>query len=291
MDSWRILTALGNHGLAVPESSPADAPSEVHFRRSIGRPLPGDRVMLDRESGVAEILPRDSLFGRGAANGRFQPMAANLTSLLIVIAPEPAPSVDLLHRYIAAACMQNIKPVVIVNKADLGVPDHPPFTHLGDLDIDVVHTCCTPPIDLDGLDTMMRGGVHLLAGQSGVGKSSLTNALLPDLALQTDRLSRSTGKGRHTTTGARLYHLPENGWLIDTPGVWEYGLWRMTTSELERGFPEFGPFRGQCRFRDCSHCHEPACAIRDAVEAGRIPACRYQAWLSLLAEQRRLGSG
>ncbi|MCA1780286.1 MAG: ribosome small subunit-dependent GTPase A [Xanthomonadaceae bacterium] len=291
MDSWRILTALGNHGLAVPEPSPSDVPIEIRFRRSIGRPLPGDRVMLDRESGVTGILPRDSLFGRGTANGRFQPMAANLTHLLIVIAPEPAPSVDLVHRYIAAACMQNIKPVVIVNKADLGVPDRPPFTHLHDLEIDVLHTCCTPPMDLDGLKTMLHGGVHLLAGQSGVGKSSLTNALLPDLALQTNRLSRSTGKGRHTTTGARLYHLPDNGWLIDTPGVWEYGLWRMTTTELEQGFPEFRPFRGQCRFRDCSHCHEPACAIRDAVGTGKLPDCRYQAWLNLLAEQRRLGLG
>jgi ribosome biogenesis GTPase len=134
----------------------------------------------------------------------------------------------------------------------------------------------------------MEGGTHLLAGQSGVGKTSLANALVPNRSGQTEALSRSTGKGRHTTTGARLLRMPSGGWLVDTPGVWEYGLWRMTREELGRGFPEFARLAGPCRFRDCSHRDEPGCAVRDAVARELIPASRLEAWHALLDEQQRL---
>lgn len=286
-ETWRILTALGNHGLAVPDDDPNAVPVELHFRRRTGRPLAGDLVRIDAQQAVAEILPRRSTFGRGTAQGRFQPIAANLDTLLIVIAPKPAPSEDLLHRYLAAARIQTIEPVVVINKADLPIPDAPPFSDLAGLGLDVIHTQAAPPAELAGLPARLTGGIHLLAGQSGVGKSSLANALLPSLALDTGRLSRSTGKGRHTTTASRLHPLPGGGWLVDTPGVWEYGLWRMTSEELERGFPEFHDL-DRCRFRNCTHDHEPGCAVRAAAEAGRIPDCRYRAWLRLLAEQDRL---
>ena len=290
-ESFRVLIALGNHGLATEEVSRAETPEpfEIQFRRNVGRPLPGDLVTVDEHGAVSAILERRNVFGRGGNRGRFQPVAANLDTLLIVIAPEPAPSVDLLHRYVAAAHIHDIRPVVIVNKADIPVPDAAPFTHLGDMRVDVFHTRCEGETSLDGLKSVLTGGIHLLAGQSGVGKSSLANALLPDLSLQTDRLSRSTGKGRHTTTSARLLKLPDGGWLVDTPGVWEYGLWRMPVTELERGFPEFAAAAGSCRFRNCTHDHEPGCRIRAAVAEGDIPDSRYEAWLSLLSEQARLG--
>jgi ribosome biogenesis GTPase len=287
--AWRILTALGNHGLAVPDDEPASTPVEVHFRRRTGRPLAGDLVRIDDQQAVAEILPRRSTFGRGTAQGRFQPIAANLDTLLIVIAPEPAPSEDLLHRYLAAARMQDVEPVVVINKSDLPIPDAPPFSDFEALELDVIRTRAAPPTDLADLHERLQRGIHLLAGQSGVGKSSLANALLPSLALDTGHLSRSTGKGRHTTTGSQLHPLPGGGWLVDTPGVWEYGLWTMPIEELERGFPEFRGL-GRCRFRNCTHDHEPGCAVRDAAEDGRIPACRYRAWLRLLTEQQRLNA-
>lgn len=291
-ESFRVLIALGNHGLASSEETEAEIPEpfEIQFRRNVGRPLPGDLVIVDQAGGVSEILARKNVFGRGGNRGRFQPVAANLDTLLIVIAPEPAPSVDLLHRYVAAAHIHGIRPVVIVNKSDLPIPDVAPFSHLADMDVEVFHTRCDDEISLDGLERLLRRGIHLLAGQSGVGKSSLANALLPTLSLQTDKLSRATGKGRHTTTSARLLRLPDGGWLVDTPGVWEYGLWQMAVTDLERGFPEFAQVTGSCRFRNCTHDHEPGCRIRAAVDDGGIPESRYEAWLSLLSEQLRLGN-
>lgn len=290
----RVLKSYGDHGWAVLEDdtlAPSRAgfePIRIRFRRSVGRGLAGDRVLLGADDEVTEILPRRNCFGRGDNKGQYQPIAANLDTLLIVIAPEPAPSVDLLHRYVAAARIQDIQPVIIINKTDLLMPEQPPFDQLEALNLPIYRVRCIPTIDLDGLESLLNQGIHLLAGQSGVGKSSITNALLPDLQLQTQALSDTTGKGRHTTTSAELHALPDGGWLVDTPGVWEYGLWSMPVKQLALGFPEFDSFSDACRFRDCRHQHEPGCAVIAAVDDGLIAESRYRAWLSLLAEQERL---
>lgn len=286
----RVVLSLGNHGLALPEQIERfEQPQEIRFRRNIGRPLPGDLVTVDEHGGVTAIDQRRNVFGRGGYRGRFQPIAANLDTLLIVIAPQPAPSFDLLHRYLAAARIHRIRPIVVINKSDLPLPEGEPFDQLEALGAEIVRTCCEQQADLGGLDETLGPGTHLLAGQSGVGKTSLANVLLPDLKLQTESLSRATGKGRHTTTSARLFRMPGNGWLVDSPGVWEYGLWRMPPEELARGFPEFAELP-PCRFRDCRHQREPGCSVRTAVDQGRLPEVRHRAWLSLLREQQRLAA-
>lgn len=284
-----VVEAHSNRGVAIADSGELRA---FHFPRRLGRPLPGDRISLDPAGSLTAIEERSNEFGRGDQHGRFKALAANLDRALIVIAAEPAPSPDLLHRYVAAALIHDIQPVIVINKSDLTLPDRPPFTELSDftaLGISVIHCRCRPAAELGELPALIANGVSLLAGQSGVGKTSLLNALVPDLAQQTGALSRVTGKGTHTTTSATLHQLPSGAWLVDTPGVWEYGLWTMESVELERGFPEFGRLETSCRFRNCRHLTEPGCAIRTASETGLIPPARYQAWIRLLREQQRLG--
>lgn len=290
--SARVVQSFGDHGWAVAEpvkECDESQPVRIQYQRKLGRCLAGDRVELGSQNEVKRILQRRNRFGRGTKSGQYQAIAANLDSLIIVIAPRPAPSISLLHRYLTAARIERIEPVIVVNKMDLEWPDQAPFNQLDQLGVPVHRVQCEPVPDMDVLPPVLNHGVHLLAGQSGVGKSSISNALLPDLDLQTQALSDATGKGRHTTSAATLYSLSKGGWLVDTPGVWEYGLWTMPAKTLERGFPEFEPYSTQCRFRDCSHQHEPGCAVLDAVERGEIKPFRYQAWLGLLAEQARLG--
>ncbi|MEM1080385.1 MAG: ribosome small subunit-dependent GTPase A [Pseudomonadota bacterium] len=288
----RVIQSFGGHGWAVDETrrhlNDTSVPIPIHYRRTIGRCLPGDHVRLDKDQAVQDIEPRRNCFGRGKANGDYQPIAANLDSLWIVIAPEPAPSAELVHRYIAAARIQSIEPRIVVNKCDLPWPDQAPFNQLDQFGLDVVQVQCEPKSELDALMPWLQTGVHVLAGQSGVGKSTISNALIPTLDLHTQALSNTTGKGRHTTTTATLHPLSGQGWLVDTPGVWEYSLWSMPIETLELGFPEFLPLKNQCRFRNCRHEHEPGCAVLKAVQQGELPAFRHHAWLQLLAEQARL---
>lgn len=286
-DRVRLVQSHASHGVALA----ADGRYlPVRFPRRIERPLPGDFVDIDEAGSVTAAPERHNCFGRGDRRGRFKPLAANVDRAAIVIAPEPAPSRDLLHRYLAACHIQGIEAVVVVNKHDLPIPSDPPFDELeglAALGIPVHHTRCRPEPALGGLERALGSGATLLAGQSGVGKSSLLNALIPDLAARTGALSRVTGKGTHTTTSATLYPFGDEAFVIDTPGVWEFGLWRMDAKQLERGFPEFAPHAARCRFRDCRHRSEPGCGVIAAVEAGTLPAFRHQAWLRLLAEQER----
>ena len=283
---FRMVQAHANHGVAEVKGELR----RIHFPRSIERPLPGDLVFIDPAGTLTKVTERHSLFGRGDARGRFRPIAANLDRAAIVIAPEPAPSRDLLHRYLTACLICGVEPLVVVNKSDRPNPDQPPFDELpalACLGFPAIETRCLPEPDVAALMPKITNGVSLFAGQSGVGKSSLLNALIPDLDAQTGTLSRVTAKGTHTTTTATAHHYGNSAWLIDTPGVWEYGLWKMETNTLQRGFPEFSEHAARCKFRDCRHRSEPGCAVIAAVESGALPAFRHTAWLRLLAEQER----
>ncbi len=283
----RVVQAWANRGVARLDDGQL---VPFHFPRRLIRPLPGDRIELNAELALIEVAERRNEFGRGDERGRFRASAANLDRAIVVIAPEPAPSPDLVHRYLAAALIHGIEPVIVVNKCDRPMPDQPPFSeleHLESLGYRILRTRCRPEAQIDALQTITQTGTSLLAGQSGVGKTSLLNALVPDLDERTNALSHVTGKGTHTTTTATLYPLSENAGIVDTPGVWEYGLWAMSAEILERGFPEFAGHTAGCRFRNCRHDSEPGCAVRAAAESGIIPASRHAAWLRLLGEQKR----
>lgn len=285
-----VLVSYGNTGVV---EMPGGERRACTYRRSVGRPYCGDRVEVENfEDGslaVNAILPRDNEFVRAGPRGQKQVIAANLDQVLIVVAPAPEPSRDLLERYLVAVHSLGIQPLIVLNKAEhlerAALSVDSPLRRLDEyqaLGYPVLWTSCKGAPGIAALTPALSTRTNILVGQSGVGKSSLANALLPDLDLQTGELSRVTGKGTHTTTTTIMYSLPCGGRLIDSPGVWEYGLWNMTPMELEAGFAEFRPFAGRCRFNDCRHAGEPGCAIRSAVEAGAIREWRYGSYRRLV---------
>jgi len=288
----RVLVSYGSHGIIeLPDGTRA----RCDYRRSVGRPFCGDRVLAETSGEqppiVTEILPRANEFARADSRQRKQVIAVNLDQVLIVIAPEPEPSKDLVERYLVAVHSLQITPVIVVNKVELLKNRNPTtgdvFSRLDEyraLGYEVLTVSCAGAPGTGILLPVLDGKTSILVGQSGVGKSSLANVLIPDLDLQTGALSRVTGKGVHTTTTTIMYSLPSGAKLIDSPGVWEYGLWEMSAAELENGFREFAPYPAHCKFRNCRHAGEPGCAVADAVANGKIPAWRYASYRRLLTQ-------
>lgn len=262
-------------------------------RRQLGQLVCGDRVRF-RHAGHGEcrievLEPRRSELARPDARGHKKVIAANIDQILVVTAAKPAFSPGLVDRYLVAAEVLGIPPVIILNKIDLLADAErrqldaqlEEFARLG---YRILHTSTKSAHGLDELLPILQHRTSIFVGQSGVGKSSLINALLPDAAARVGAISDATGKGTHTTTVAWLYHLPDRqGDVIDSPGVREFGLWDINPAQLARGFREFAPLAEQCRFRDCLHDKEPGCAVRAAVETGEISRRRYESYLRMLS--------
>ena len=291
-----VLVSYGSQGVVL---LPDGSKTRCKFRRNVGRPYCGDRVMVgeaDRDSLVVEkILSRNNYFVRTDERQRQNIIAANLDQVLIVIAPRPLPSRDLLERYLLAVHSLGIEPVIVLNKTDLELSDNESaagatvLAHMPDyesLGYTVIRTSCKEAPGICALEPILKDRTSILVGQSGVGKSSLINQLLPDLDIQTGALSSATGKGTHTTTSTMLYQFTGGGYLIDSPGVWEYGIWKLENQDLGAGFVEFREWLGQCKFNNCLHASEPACAIKQAVADGHILDWRYQSYLRLLEQNK-----
>ena len=240
----------------------------------------GDRVEIKRTAdaqGVIEkILPRKSLLYRSVAH-REKLIAANVTQLIVVVASEPSFNDELLARCLLAAQHQQLQTLIVLNKCDLAAQTEAaraqlsPYRAIGYrvLELSAIQ-------DAVPLLPYLQGQRSVLVGQSGMGKSTLINALLPQAQAATREISSVLDSGKHTTTHARLYHLNEDSDLIDCPGVQAFGLHHLDFSDIEAGFPEFAPYRGQCRFYNCHHSHEPDCAIRQAAEEGKIDTRRLK---------------
>lgn len=286
----RVIVSSGNH--CVIEANEPDLIPAKLARHLKPRPVAGDRVhwMRDGQSAFVEsVLPRRNVIERGDFRGNPRALAANIDYLVIVLAPLPMPDTLLLDRFLVLASAADIAPLIWINKVDLentttalsaGVLQKR-YHALG---ISWQTGSALTGKGLATLETILGKGTSILVGQSGVGKSSLTQKLVPDLALRVGEVSAASGQGRHTTTETTLFNTPGGGALIDSPGVRTLRLAHLSTREITAGFPEIARTMGQCRFRDCHHLSEPDCAIQRAVEAGEIATERLNNWRRLMAE-------
>ena len=233
----------------------------------------GDIVIIkltDKHEGVVEsTLPRKTLLYRSNAfNSKM--LAANVTQIIIVLATQPSFYVALLNRCLIASEAANIKALIVLNKCDLADNENAKqklklYNELGYRVLSL-----SAKENISTLRPYLQGEASILVGQSGMGKSTIINALLPSEVVRTREVSHVLDSGKHTTTAAHLYHLDENSQLIDSPGLQEFGLHHLSTDELEYAFIEFRPYLGKCRFNNCKHLQEPDCAILEAVIANKI---------------------
>jgi STE24 endopeptidase len=244
----------------------------------------GDRVFVARPPGRGLIEasdPRSTLFR--AAPHRRKLIAANATQVAAITAGEPSVSEELVARILIAAGSQGMRATIVLNKADLAAAASAPrarlapFAQAGYLIVEL-----SAHRDVASLRATLAGETTVLIGQSGMGKSTIVNALLPGTDAATREISRFLDSGRHTTSATRLYRLDDRSVIIDSPGVEAFGLAHLSRPEIERGFPEIASLAGRCRFGDCRHRTEPGCAVRAAVASGAIPARRLELLLRIL---------
>lgn len=255
-------------------------------RRSL-QPLIGDDVeWREAEDGtgvVTQLLERRTTLSRIDSRGRCELVAANLTRLIAVAAHAPVPDWLVVDHYLVAAELAGLTGALVLNKADLAEAPPPHVECYRRAGYPVFQTSAATGVGLEALAAALRGQRAVFVGQSGVGKSSLLNALLGENVQSVGRLTGKGAHGRHTTSSAVLHRLPGGGEVIDAPGVRGYAPYIADPAELQHGFREFGQYVGQCRFDNCRHLAEPGCAVKAAVDAGRICRRRYESYERLFA--------
>jgi ribosome biogenesis GTPase len=286
-----IITHFGTQVIVEStEGELSGTHQRCHFRSNLGSLVTGDRVVWRPGNPlgvVVAVLPRTSALQRPDPHGDMKTVAANIDRLMIVVAPYPEPHANLIDRYLVAAYAIDLEPVLVINKCDrIDDSTVQKITYLAEtyakLGYTVLKISTQTGEGLDNLRAYLSNYTSVFVGQSGVGKSSLINALLPESNLRVGGLS-DRQQGTHTTTSATLQHFPGGGDLIDSPGIREFGLWHMDEATLLEGFIEFRPFIGYCKFRDCSHRHEPGCAILKALENGEISQTRMDSYRYILS--------
>lgn len=260
---------------------------QCKLRQNLGDLVVGDVVVFhlntQDEAVITAILPRKTKFYRLDDRGQEKLIAANIDHVFVVMAPVPEPSWLLLDSYLAAIAHLSFSVTIIFNKQDLTEPSYEEHWQIySNLNIPILRVSAKTGLGLEELQKAMQNRHSVFVGQSGVGKSSLIQALLPHENLTVGDLHEATGLGTHKTSTARLYELADGGALIDSPGVRDFNLWPMSSIELAKGFVEFIPYLGQCKFRNCTHSHEPSCALQTALHEGKIALSRWDNYHALL---------
>lgn len=285
---WRVLLSEEHRGV--------DASLRGRLKQSEEIKLAvGDEVRLESGShddwSIVEILPRRSKLARrapGAAYGE-RVLAANVDQVIVVFAlVKPEPHRRMLDRFLVIAEANDLPARIVINKIELAdrASAEAMFGDYARAGYDVHYVSVKQRIDLEPLHDAFAGRISVLTGPSGVGKSSLLNATFPGANLRVGEISESVNKGRHTTVGAVMLQLPgdEGGFVVDTPGLREVGLWEVPADRLDQCFPEFRKHLDECRFGDCRHVREPDCGVREAVARGEVSTARYESYLMLLED-------
>ena len=263
-------------------------------RPNIDSLVAGDRVSWQEKTGgglVTSLLPRTNQLARPDSRNQLKPVAANIDRAVLVIAAQPQPFSNLIDRYLAAIELSNIRPLLLLNKMDLlDVTANPALiamlANYERIGYTVLRVAAAKDEGIDSLRDELNEGNSVFVGQSGVGKSSLINCLCPAANAQVGELSGGAVKGRHTTTTARLFHLPDGGSIIDSPGIREFHLWHVADHELIDGFVDIRPFAADCQFRNCAHQAEKKCAVRQAYQRGKISESRWHNFEQIRATLR-----
>lgn len=263
------------------------------FRQTLGGVVTGDRVRWQDNPGgkgtVEFVEPRKSVLIRPDTLGKPRMMAANIDQVLITLSPVPEPNPSVIDRAIVATLDLPARPILLINKIDLLDEDGRELMRAfmrewTDIGITALDLSASTGEGLDALKSMLDGHESLFVGLSGVGKSSIVRALLPEGSIEVavGAISEHSLEGRHTTRTSTLYHLPGGGDVVDAPGIRDFGVWDMTPEAVLRGFAEIQEAAQDCRFANCTHRMEPGCAVKRAVEEGRISERRYQSYLELM---------
>jgi len=253
-------------------------------RKNIGLSVAGDQVLFQAAGGnegiVTAIYPR-----RNELKRQDRLIAANIDQLWLVVAIEPHYQFELIDRYLILAENSKLPINIVVNKIELEGNTEQlslDFSNYEKLGYQVHFLSVKNKTNLEAFKAQLINKTHIFLGQSGVGKSSLINSLIPDLELRVNEISSKSKLGKHTTTNTTIYHIPSGGELIDSPGIREFQLDELTEKQIVYGFREFKSLIGQCRFRNCQHINEPDCAVKNAVELGEIHPSRYESYLNIL---------
>jgi len=298
MATGTVLGTVGGvYSIELPSGETIEAVLRGRLKRnkrSDDRVVTGDDVRVSFQDGqhvIDGVEPRRSQLERRAPGpGRHRPkiIVANVQRVLLVFAAaRPEPNARTLDRFLVLTESSELDAVIILNKVDL-LPAEQVSAFLAPYRAAGYRTLGTSVVSGEGMSelrALLCTGRSVLTGPSGVGKSSLLNSIQPGLGLRIGEVSEAVGKGKHTTVASRLIRLECGGYVADTPGLREVGMWEVERAHLAECFPELRALRGQCRFDDCSHTHEPGCAVRDAVAAGRIAAPRYESYFALREEE------